>query len=200
MTTARRPRARAAEESWTSSTLVMRGWRTSSNSCSGNWLSTASASFAAVSPWNRRRRGSRAARSSRNLREVAQSADRVANVEQQAQSVRPHGAVVGHHEHLVEEAVDDRPEPQRPRAPARTRARCTAASILGDADSSAAMSASSASSVAASDRAKARRRRPVRQPVGAVVRDVGALELIGRRARRQRLRELRDGAEPDAAP
>ena len=70
-----------------------------------------------------------------------------------------------------------------------------AASILGDADSSAAMSASSARPSRASDRAKARRRRPSGEPVGAVVRDVGALELIGRRARRQRLRELRDGAE-----
>ena len=46
----------------------------------------------------------------RDLREVAERADRVANVEQEPQSVGAHALVVRHHEHLVEEAVDRRAE------------------------------------------------------------------------------------------
>src|SRR5687767_2528285 len=111
MTTARRPRARAAA-SWTSSTFVIRGWRTSSNSCSGNWRSTASASLTAVSPVESDRTwiSSTSGISVRDLGEVAQDTDRVAHLEEQAEAVGANRLVLRHDEHLVEEPVDGRPE------------------------------------------------------------------------------------------
>src|SRR5215216_562550 len=46
----------------------------------------------------------------RNLRQLAQAAERVAHVPQQPEPVRPHGTVLRDHEHVLEEAVEERPE------------------------------------------------------------------------------------------
>src|SRR5512132_1866557 len=42
----------------------------------------------------------------RDLREIAEGADRVSDVQEKTQAVRPDGLVFGHDVHLVEEPVD----------------------------------------------------------------------------------------------
>ena len=46
----------------------------------------------------------------RDLRELAEPPERVAHVQEQAQAVRPDGAVVGQDEHVLEEPVEERAE------------------------------------------------------------------------------------------
>src|SRR5918912_2120554 len=111
MTTAGRPLARStASRRW--STVSTRGWRISSNSWSGNCASSACTRRVAVSPVESETTcsstgGFGIARRTlaRNLREVAERAEGVADVEKEAEAVRPHGRVLVHHQHLVEEAL-----------------------------------------------------------------------------------------------
>src|SRR6187549_1484579 len=46
----------------------------------------------------------------RDLCELAQASERVPDVEQEPEPVRAHGAVIGEHEHVFEECVQQRPE------------------------------------------------------------------------------------------
>ena len=48
--------------------------------------------------------------SARDLRQLAETTERVAHVEQQSQPIPAHGSVLGDHEHVLEEAVEQRPE------------------------------------------------------------------------------------------
>ena len=138
----------------------------------------------------------------RDLREVAQPADRVAHVEQQPQPVRADRLVLGHHEHVVEERVHRRRRARRrPRAPRRSRRSATAASICGPVAPSASTSAASAGSVASpGSSCLAAPSAPPGQAVRAVERGVGAGELLGLDGRGERLGQARDRAESSQPP